>query len=200
MFLEVTDANGCILSRDIDIYDKGLPVVDFDMPVEVNLADANVTFTDLSVANQYSTITNWLWEFGDTEVSYEQNPTYQYTQTGEYQVYLYATDADGCQNYTVKTINIVTPQFQLPNIFTPNGDGKNEIFRPYIGRISDEDFDITISDRWGRIVYTSEDIYEGWDGRDKNGKIAEGSYVWIANFKDVYNHKHNQNGLVQLVR
>lgn len=198
--LEVIDNNGCIISRDIDIYDKYSPIVDFDMPVEVNLADANVSFTDLSTSNPHTTLTNWLWEFGDTEVSYEQNPTYQYTQTGEYLVYLYATDANGCQNFIVKPINVVTPQFQLPTIFTPNGDGVNEIFRPFIGRISNDDFNITISDRWGRIVYDSENIYEGWDGRDKKGNIAEGSYIWIANYKDVYDHKHQENGIVQLVR
>ena len=198
--IEATDANGCTITRDIDIYDKALPVVDFDMPVEVNLADANVTFTDLSTANPYSSITNWLWEFGDTDVSYEQNPTHQYTQIGVYQVYLFATDADGCQDFKVKTLNVVSPQFALPTIFTPNGDGNNEIFRPVIGRISDEDYNITISDRWGRIVYTSTNIFEGWDGRDKKGNIMDGSYIWIAEYKDVYDHKHKQNGIVQLVR
>ena len=198
--IEATDANGCIVSRDIDIFDKSLPEVDFDMPEEVNLADAEVTFTDLSVANEHSTITNWLWEFGDTKISYDQNPTHKYTEIGEYKVYLFATDADGCQNFKVKTINIVTPAFYLPTIFTPNGDGKNEIFRPVIGRISDEDYDITISDRWGRIVYTSDNIHEGWNGQDQKGNVLEGSYIWIANFRDAYGHKHKQNGLVQLVR
>lgn len=195
-----TDANGCTVSRDIDIYDKHLPIVDFNMPEEVNLADADVFFEDLSQANEHSTITNWLWEFGDTKVSYDQNPTHKYTQTGEYKVYLYATDEDGCQSFAIKTINVVSPNFFLPTAFTPNGDGNNEVFRPIIGRISDESFDITIADRWGRIVYTSENIYEGWDGRDTKGNIGEGSYVWIANYKDIYGHSHQANGLVQLIR
>lgn len=198
--ITATDGNGCTVSRDIDIFDKHSPIVDFDMPEEVNLADAQVTFEDLSVANEYSSITNWLWEFGDTEVSYEQNPTHTYKEVGEYKVYLYATDADGCQNFLIKTIKVVEPQFILPTAFTPNGDGNNEVFRPFIGRISDENFDITISDRWGRIVYTSNNIYEGWDGRDTKGNINEGSYVWIANFKDAYGHKHRHNGIVQLIR
>lgn len=194
------DDNGCTITRDIDIYDKALPIVEFDMPAEVNLADADVAFTDLSQANQYSTIVSWLWEFGDTEVSYDQNPTHTYTQIGEYQVYLFATDAEGCQSFKVKTINIVSPEFYLPTIFTPNGDGQNEIFRPVIGRVSDEDYKMTIADRWGRIVYTSENIHEGWNGRDGKGNILDGSYVWIVDYKDAYSHKHHINGIVQLVR
>ncbi len=198
--IEAIDDNGCIVSRDIEILDKHAPIVDFNMPEEVNLADANVFFEDLSIANDYSTLTNWHWEFGDTKVSYEQNPTHQYTEIGEYKVYLYATDADGCQSFLIKTINVVTPEFFLPTAFTPNGDGNNEIFTPIIGRISDKDYDITIADRWGRIVYTSENIYEGWDGRDTKGNIGDGSYVWIANYKDIYGHSHNTNGIVQLIR
>ena len=198
--LIATDGNGCTISRDFDIFDKHSPIVDFNMPEEVNLADALVDFEDLSVANEFSTITNWHWEFGDTDVSFEQHPTHRYTEIGEYKVYLYATDADGCQSFIIKTINVVTPEFYLPTIFTPNGDGYNEIFRPVIGRISDEDFKMTVSDRWGRIVYKSQDIYEGWDGRDTKGNIMEGSYVWIVDFRDIYGHKHHQNGIVQLVR
>ncbi len=198
--IEATDANGCIVSRNLDILEKGLPIVDFDMPLEVNLADAQVTFTDLTVANDYSTVASWLWEFGDTKVSYKQNPTHTYTEIGEYKVYLFATDADGCQDFKIKTINIVTPEFFMPTIFTPNGDGRNEIFTPIIGRISEEDFDIKIADRWGRIVYTSKNIHEGWDGQDTKGKINDGSYVWIANYKDIFGHTHKANGIVQLVR
>lgn len=198
--LEVTDNNGCVISRNLDILDKHSPIVDFNMPEEVNLADANVQFEDLSVANQYSSITNWMWEFGDTKVSYEQNPTHLYTQVGEYKVYLFATDADGCQSFIIKNINIVTPQFQYPTAFTPNGDGKNEIFKPFINRIIENNFEVTIADRWGRIVYTSTDINEGWDGRDLKGNLAEGSYIWIANYQDKFGHKHQQNGLVQLIQ
>jgi len=198
--IEAIDANGCTISRNIEILDRHAPIVDFNMPEEVNLADADVTFEDLSVANEYSTLTNWYWEFGDTKVSYDQNPTHRYTQIGEYKVYLYATDEDGCQSFKIKTINIVSPEFFLPTVFTPNGDGRNEIFKPIIGRISDQDFDITIADRWGRIVYTSENIHEGWDGRDTKGNIGEGSYVWIVNYQDIYGHKHHSNGMVQLIR
>ncbi|MGB0870398.1 MAG: gliding motility-associated C-terminal domain-containing protein [Flavobacteriales bacterium] len=198
--LKVIDDNGCEIVRDIEILDLYSPIVDFDMPLEVNLADGAVTFTDLTEPNPHTTLTNWHWEFGDSEVSFEQNPKHTYSDIGEYKVHLFVTDATGCQEFAVKTIRVVKPEFLLPTVFTPNGDGNNEVFIPVLDKIVPDDFKITISDRWGRIVYTSTNIFEGWDGRDTKGNIAEGSYIWIAEFKDKFGHDHVSDGFVQLIR
>jgi len=198
--LKVIDESGCEIVANIEILDMYSPIVDFDMPVEVNLADGAVSFTDLTETNPHTTLTNWHWEFGDSEVSFEQNPKHTYSDIGEYKVYLFATDATGCQEFIVKTIRVVKPEFVLPTVFTPNGDGNNEIFIPVLDKIVPDDFKITISDRWGRIVYSSTNIFEGWDGRDTKGNIAEGSYIWIAEFKDKYGHEHISDGIVQLIR
>lgn len=198
--LKVIDDRGCEIVDNIEVLDMYSPIVDFDMPLEVNLADGAVSFTDLTEPNPHTTLTNWHWEFGDSEVSFEQNPKHTYSDIGEYKVHLFVTDATGCQEFAVKTIRVVKPEFLLPTVFTPNGDGNNEVFIPVLDKIVPDDFKITISDRWGRIVYTSTNIFEGWDGRDTKGNIAEGSYIWIAEFKDKFGHDHVSDGFVQLIR
>lgn len=198
--LKVTDANGCELIREIDIQERHAPIVDFIMPNEVNLADATINFIDLTTPNSYVDLEYWLWEFGDTEVSYERNPTHTYKAIGEYRVYLFVTDENGCQGYLEKTINVISPAFLLPTAFTPNGDGNNEIFKPVIGRITNEDYHMQISDRWGRAIFSTNNIHEGWDGRDKNGNIQSGSYVWVASYKDEFGYHKQENGIVQLIK
>jgi gliding motility-associated-like protein len=73
----------------------------------------------------------------------------------------------------------------MPNTFTPNGDELNQTWHPVItSGIDENDFNLTIYNRWGELIWESYDIYSGWDGT-YNGKICpEGVYFYIGTCKD----------------
>jgi gliding motility-associated-like protein len=152
-------------------------VVDFSSdpvsPAEIAGPEAEIRFTDRSQgANR------WLWEFGDGAISTEQNPVYQYPTPGKYVVTLIASDGKGCEQRVSKgPFHIFMPEFIVPNVFTPNGDGMNDVFRvEYTG---DEQYRIQIYDRWGVKYFESYNQQQHWDGLDLNGRAsAEGIYYY----------------------
>ena len=90
--------------------------------------------------------------------------------------------------------NTDCPQYTLPNIFTPNGDGKNDYFIPFPGYTSVNEVSMKIFDRWGKTVFETQDPAIQWDGKDKttNQPCSDGTYFYVC---DVY--ENTLNGLVK---
>ncbi len=112
---------------------------------------------------------------------------------------LYAVDTNGCINSDTMTIYL-DPVLYVPNAFTPNGDGTNDVFYA-IGREINT-FEIFIFDRWGEVVYNSTDINEGWDGSFKGRDPKPDVYVWKIKFTDYINPyaEHEKVGHVTIVK
>jgi hypothetical protein len=138
--------------------------------------------------------------------------------SGNYTVFV--DDASGCSTtFTVNIAQIVPPNIfnadSLVNIFTPNGDGKNDFFYPYydislVGQLGGtsqpaydftqlfiRSFEIKIYNRWGKEVFSSSDFNIGWDGTDNGSKGAEGVYYWIAQYTSLCNPKAEQEAQIQ---
>lgn len=100
--------------------------------------------------------------------------------------------------------NIITilppPSLYFPTAFTPNGDGRNDVFLA-TGK-SIVEFEMTILDRWGNVVYESKDINEGWDGTqiDQSTPALTGNYVYKITAKDKFNRPFQQIGVVMLIK
>ena len=77
------------------------------------------------------------------------------------------------------------PAYLLPNVFSPNGDGNNDTFKPIAPYAYVESVEFEVYNRWGQIVFESHDIEQGWDGSFGEGGdvIKEGSYIWSISFK-----------------
>lgn len=89
-------------------------------------------------------------------------------------------------------------QLAMPNVFTPNGDGVNDSFRPItMNNISSGN--IIICNRWGEEVYTITDPAEGWDGRSRGTVCSEGVYFWIAEYTDMFGYSTRLTGTVTLL-
>ncbi|MCW3463320.1 PKD domain-containing protein [Chitinophaga nivalis] len=94
---------------------------------------------------------------------------------------------------------IVGPEIYVPNAFSPNGDGLNDIFRPLPVGIVKMNF-FRVFDRWGKLLYSSTAYLKGWDGT-VNGQIAGvGTYVWVVEGLDINNRTVIRKGTVTLVK
>lgn len=202
--LTITSQYGCyidtIANPYITVYPR--PTADFEADrYETTIFDPVFTFTNLSVGS-----INYLWDFGDPNQPNNQttfaNPIHYYTQPGEYDVTLIAKNEFQCEDRITKKVT-VTPDFviYIPNAFTPDGNGTNDVFQPKGVGLLETPYKMYIYDRWGEVIFTSENFFEGWDGRVKNtGKIAEqGVYVYKIIVHDTMNREHQFIGHVTLI-
>lgn len=86
----------------------------------------------------------------------------------------------------------------VPNAFSPNGDGENEIFKPYIENVYN--YQLWIYDRWGYLLFDTQNPNQGWDGIFKSKLLPGGAYVWKMSYKDYYSKEYTKYGFVILIR
>lgn len=150
--------------------------------------------------NQSSNATVYAWDFGDGSSSSAITPTHTYAVQGEYTVKLITYSNAGCKDSAQDVIQI-KPLFTIyiPNAFTPNGDNTNDAFAPKGAEISE--FTMMIFDRWGELIYQTDDIQNGWDGKSKGGsKVSEnGVYVYKITVRDFEERYHDYTGHVTLL-
>jgi len=200
--ISVKDSNLCssIILNDsttITVYQN--PNALFTLsPQQTNILTPAIAVTDASVGAD-----NWIWSFGDSSTSISQNPIpHIYKDTGTYTIRLVISSAIGCKDSTYQTVRI-TPFFALyvPNTFTPNGDGKNDLFMPKgEGMIN---FEMNIYDRWGSMIFSTDDINKGWDGKPDGGsQIAQtDTYVYVINLTALSDKKdYIYNGMFNLAK
>lgn len=127
------------------------------------------------------------WSTGETtqEISIKES--------GEYEVYVEneCTEATSVFNVTVETAEEGLHDY---NIFTPNEDGENEFFTLYEG--NSKDYQLKIYNRWGRMIWTTSDPKEHWDG----GEVSDGTYYYQLSFVNCANEPITKKGIIQLLR
>ncbi len=181
--LVITDANGCKTSigkgNNLNIKDVYTISADFTSDVSVGEVPLHVQFTNLSTSKTDTIY--YKWDFGDGQTSTIKDPANIYKNIGEYLVCLMANDGGkGCADTICKTIEgyLNSDITVIPNIFTPNGDGKNDIFT--ISGKGLATLDAEIFNRWGQKMYEWHTVNGGWDGYTAAGLPAtEGTYYLI---------------------
>jgi gliding motility-associated-like protein len=128
------------------------------------------------------------WSFGDGEISTLENPVHEFiSEEAEYfEVCLETASSFGCLDTICKTIYIENDYvFFAPNSFTPNNDGLNDIFKPILSGFENSTFEMIITDRWGTVVFKSNDVAQGWMGDVRGGEhyAMDGSYAWQVKVK-----------------
>ncbi|MBR4136609.1 MAG: choice-of-anchor L domain-containing protein [Bacteroidales bacterium] len=135
-----------------------------------------VTFFNLSEGDD---ITNYQWLFGDGGTSYESDPTHAYhvINSENMLVRLTVTNGDGCSDDTTMIVPVVD-NFALwvPNAFTPNNDGNNEIFLPVVNEVAY--YQLEIYNRTGELFFVTNSTLQGWDGTVNGKNVQTGVYVW----------------------
>lgn len=195
--LTVTDANGCsddtAMTNLIHVFDQ--PVADFvTSPENPSEYIPEVLFLDRS---QFAA--QWFWSFGDSTVSFTQNPFHVFPGPGEYWITLAVTGPDGCTDTISRKLEF-NPETSLwvPSAFSPNGDNKNEVFQVQ-GQFFN-DFRMEIFDRWGQLVFSTNDPLSGWDGTYENAPAIEDVYVVKIVYRDTVNKERVAVVRVTLLR
>jgi gliding motility-associated-like protein len=154
-----------------------------------------VDFTNNSIG-----ATTYLWDFGNGTSANTQTVSSQtYNVVGSYVVYLLVTSGS-CLDLDSLTINVLNQAgtIVIPNVFTPNGDSINDVFR--VNGFNIIDFNCTIFDRWGLQMFAWEGIKNGWDGKTNDKDVPDGTYFYIINAKDIDGAEIKKQGTVTLFK
>ncbi|MBN2669278.1 MAG: gliding motility-associated C-terminal domain-containing protein [Bacteroidales bacterium] len=140
-----------------------------------------------------------IWNFGDGEQQYGLTTEHVYKEPGEYKVQLQLIKAN-CNNTIEKLIVIEEAKPKLPNVFTPNNDGKNDVYQVSVPENA-KTFEAFVMDLKGHLIYKWEDPKQGWDGRGLDGgDVPEGAYLVVLRGKDSTNHVFEYKSLIELIR
>ncbi len=126
---------------------------------------------------------SYVWQFGNSTSSMLQNPSNTYFANGNYQVTQYVYGALGCYDSTSTwiTINTVTIEINtlIPNMISPNGDGKNDVWKlEFIGLLFPQ-ATVEIYNQWGQQLFYSEGYTTPWDGTYNDELVPDGNYFYV---------------------
>lgn len=181
-------ADGCKSEANSMVIVHPKPVASFIIN-DLSLTTANPTtgFSNLS-----SGAISYSWDFGDgTQNNSEFEPvhTFPTNEAGEYEIILTAISEYGCEDQAIKYIHVFQDYtIFVPNSFTPDHNGVNEVFFPVMTGFAEDDYALYIFNRWGDLIYESHDMQVGWDGTfaGQDFQVQDGAYTWkiVARIKD----------------
>lgn len=175
-------------------------------PNQVNIPSQPVYCINLS-----QNATNYVWNFGDGGTSTTANPVYYYQSEGIYSIELIANNQNNCPD-TLELIDVVrtiaSGNISFPNAFTPTGISSNggyydpmsfdnDIFFPLHNGVSE--YKLQIFNKWGELLFESNDVNRGWDGIYRGELCPQDVYVWKVSAQFVDGQKTEQSGDVTLL-
>lgn len=180
----VTDSNGCTTEGEIEV---GL----INPPHSQFMSRSKPTeFTDPEVqfVNESTAALTYEWQFGDGNVSYEENPLHAYDTSGVFLVMLIAYNEPqyGCADTSFQYME-VDPlfTFYIPNGFTPDEDGLNDTWGPVGQSFEYESYNVQVYDRWGKLIWQTDNPEVQWDGKMRSSlkDVKQGLYVYVFTLK-----------------
>ncbi|PBQ31766.1 hypothetical protein CNR22_08275 [Sphingobacteriaceae bacterium] len=173
------------------------PVAAFSLsPKETSIFEPEITVKSLASAD----VVNLIFYFGDGQTSTAIQNLHSYSDFGDYRVTQLVTNQFGCSDSISDLVKIL-PEFRfwIPNSFTPDDNGRNDIFMPVtIGALN---YDFEIFNRWGQRIFKTTNPEEGWNGSYKGLESPQGIYAWKITLKNVATQKSETHlGHVTLIR
>lgn len=135
-------------------------------------------------------------------VRYEEETTYEFRESGATYVSLYVTysDSEEAELISTITVSISTSILEMPNAFSPNGDGINDIYKAKDTHQSILEFHAYIFNRWGQKLFEWTDINDGWDGTFNGKPVAAGVYFVLVKATGADGTQYNIKRDVNLLR
>lgn len=199
--LIASNAAGCVDTLTIAnaVLVNASPIAGFiSTPAEQSYLTPMIELLDLS-----SGATSAFYDMGNGEINTLLNGQFIYTSpdTGTYIIMQIVTNEFGCTDTAYSTFRLYgETTIYVPTAFTPNNDGRNDLFRAYGTNVFD--FELLIYNRWGELIFESNDITEAWNGTKFNagGPVAKSDvYVWKITYRDIHKVRHRLRGRVTLL-
>lgn len=194
--IEETGSYTFTATNDCGTYSDSVFVEFLNLPRLSLRADTSVCYLNNTgsvelFALKHDDYINPIWSTG------EITDTITVSQSGTYTL----TDNNMCGSNTdwvEITFNDCESYIDMPNVFTPNGDGFNDVFMP-IEMNEIKDANIHIFNRWGERVYKSSNLNSGWNGKLNGKLLPESTYFWIVHFETFKGKEQQLNGIVDLI-
>ncbi|MBP7102794.1 MAG: gliding motility-associated C-terminal domain-containing protein [Bacteroidales bacterium] len=144
----------------------------------------------------------WLWNLDNGNTESGSVARVSFTEVGDYYVTLYVEDPNGCFDSITKKIHVYEElTVYVPNAFTPNGDGVNDVFKPEMLENVKEGYIFEIFNRWGEKIFSTTNTEEGWDGTiDKKPITTTSVYSYRIVARDFTGQDHEYVGHVTLLK
>jgi gliding motility-associated-like protein len=166
-----------------------------------------ITFTNQSVSNfkGVDDELTYFWDMGDGTTSTDKNPQHVFPRSGTYHVELVTYNKAGCSDTASADVTeTIIPKMDVPNAFTPNGDGVNDYIAPVAFGVTKIDF--RIYNRWGQLVFQSNDPQitylgnKGWDGTYKGKPQQMDVYAYTLHVVFEDGKQATKQGSIALIR
>ena len=207
--------NGCATRTNVTVVGNTVINVAFAPSTTFGYAPLTVNFVNNSSTSSGTSSISSVWNFGNntsaTTASASISPSVTYNSPGTYTVTLYSASGT-CLGSTTRTISVEIPSgLTVPNIFTPNGDGVNDVYFLKVTNLSQ--IKATIYDRWGTKVYEvdtqneknnagiKENVNLAWDGKNQYGlELPQSSYFYVIKATGKDGKEYSDKGTITLVR
>jgi PKD repeat protein len=195
----VTTPMGCkdSVTTVVRLFDS--PIADFNaFPWSTGLFSPEIDFTDASVGD----IAAWEWDFGDGGISGVQSPTHVYMEQGEFPVTLVVVNTQSCLDSITKNIVIMEDhRIYFPTAINLRSPGNDEFYPIGVG-VDTDNYQMTIYDRWGELIFTTKDWNTHWKGRynNKGDYVPQGVYTYIVTLRDKYAKDYTYAGTVTVFK
>ena len=197
-----TTTFGCTDTTQVAVIVHPNPIADFILDRNLLTSDdPTITISNLSSGNLVN-----LWDFGDGNQLVNSLNTIEYSypfSEGDYLIKLTVSSIDGCMDSTEQLIQIKGDViYYVPNCFTPDGDEFNNSFLPiFTSGFDPMNYELTIYNRWGEIVFVSENHLTAWNGSYNNMICPDGIYSYIIKYKipdlDLFKYISGQINLIR---
>lgn len=187
-----TTLNFCTNEFSKQINVKAQPIANFSYSPTIITVGNAVSFTQNCVNGK-----EYIWQFGNNN-SHLENPQFIFEEEGFYVIKLKAINNE-CFDTTSKEIKVGSNNnIYIPNAFTPNGNGYNEEFK--IIYLNSKSATINIYNKWGNLIYASNDITKGWDGNFEGSPCPVEVYYYLINYINSNNELKEIKGNFTLIR
>lgn len=201
----VVSIYGCIYTNSFPDLVEAIAIPSANFIISPN----PTTIFETTVAMQNSSdvsIVDWQWYSPGSVPAYSsvENPTFNFPEgeVAEYEIMLIGSTLDGCVDTVFKTLTVNSDiVFYAPNAFTPDGDEFNQNWEFIVDGIDRTNFNLQIYNRWGQIIWETNNPDVGWDGTYLGEIVPSGVYIWKASVKDIFtDRKKEYQGAINVIK
>lgn len=196
-YVKLTDSNNCVSNDTIVVNVSQGPLSRFT----TNQTLIPLNFGIVKLTNFAANFNKLYYKFGDGNSTDSLNPWYRYKKEGFFNIRQIVFDSFGCKDSSEITITIYDDfRIYVPGAFTPNEDGTNDVFKPVFNGVIADDYEFLIFNRWGEMIFKSNDLNLGWDGSYKGDAVNTDVFMYIIKLRTSRRILHTFSGTFLIVR